>query len=462
MVIGATELAVPEVSNRTAKSVSVYVLDPVSYPPFDGRIGPQFSPYDRPVEYANYVNQFVSHPEEYFQRNTQPDAVASQIQSRRPQSGSSSSASAPPFTFGNLPSLPSFTRLFPVSGTKCTTGSGDAGVCLSQSECDNQGGVKDGNCGTILFNSAGVCCSFSVRKCSDTAVRSPMTWVTPPRSSNKISCTLTFPANPGLSVAGTTIGGGLTATSDSIRSCQLRVDFLSFRLSPPNPISTVCEDDYFSVTGSLTPAPKLCGDSYNDQHMYLTFNEEQDDITLGFFLNDASNKDWKLKITRIPCSAAEDLAPANCLQYMTKSAGQIESFNFKQDYPAAVRQLADQNYNICFKRRTGYCSVCLSPCPMSKKVPGFLLTKKASQEITGGATGKSCDDQLIIPGGISSGNIRESVYCGAALNPTDGATNDAQICTTSDRITYITDDKENAETEENNAGFCLSYSQKKC
>jgi len=45
-------------------------------------------------------------------------------------------------------------------------------------------------------------------------------------------------------------------------------------------------------------------------------------------------------------------APANCLQYMTKSAGQIESFNFKQDYPAAVRQLADQNYNICFKRRT--------------------------------------------------------------------------------------------------------------
>ena len=79
MVIGATELAVPEVSNRTAKSVSVYVLDPVSYPPFDGRIGPQFSPYDRPVEYANYVNQFVSHPEEYFQRNTQPDAVASQI-----------------------------------------------------------------------------------------------------------------------------------------------------------------------------------------------------------------------------------------------------------------------------------------------------------------------------------------------------------------------------------------------
>ena len=33
---------------------------------------------------------------------------------------------------------------------------------------------------------------------------------------------------------------------------------------------------------------------------------------------------------------------------------------------------------------------------------------------------------------------------------------------TSDRITYITDDKEDPKTEENNVGFCLSYNQKKC
>lgn len=44
------------------------------------------------------------------------------------------------------------------------------------------------------------------------------------------------------------------------------------------------------------------------------------------------------------------LAPANCLQYLTKTAGSIESFNFKQEYGGSVRQLADQNYNICFKR----------------------------------------------------------------------------------------------------------------
>lgn len=86
------------------------------------------------------------------------------LESRRPQSGASSSAGAPPFNFGSLPSLPSFTRLFPVSGSKCTTGNGDVGVCLSQTECDNQGGIKDGNCGTILFNSAGACCSCKTLK----------------------------------------------------------------------------------------------------------------------------------------------------------------------------------------------------------------------------------------------------------------------------------------------------------
>lgn len=239
------------------------------------------------------------------------------------------------------------------------------------------------------------------------------------------------------------------------------MDFESFRLAQPNPTTTICDEDYFSVTGSLTPVPKLCGDSYNNQHMYLTFNEERDDITLGFFLKDSSNKDWKLKVTRIPCSAVEDQAPANCLQYMTKDAGQIESFNFKQENPPSVRQLANQNYNICFKRKTGYCSVCLSPCPTTKKVPGFLLTKKASDD-AGGSSGQSCDDQLVIPGGMSTGNIRESVYCGAALNPINGADSDTQICTTaSDRITYITDSSEN-ETEEHNAGFCLTYSLKKC
>ena len=58
-----------------------------------------------------------------------------------------------------IATLPPFTKIFPVSGAACATASGDTGVCWSQADCDAQGGTKDGNCNTILFNSSGVCCS---------------------------------------------------------------------------------------------------------------------------------------------------------------------------------------------------------------------------------------------------------------------------------------------------------------
>ncbi|KAK4003225.1 Uncharacterized protein APZ42_020444 [Daphnia magna] len=418
---------------------------------------------DEPVYYVFDPNQeqypFGDSP--VYQASRPVDLADAQIQARVPQTQTAPTTTSI-FGIGSIPTfgtLPSFTTLFPVSGTKCTTNSGDEGTCLSQSECDNQGGIKDGDCGTVLFRSAGVCCSFMIKKCSETAIRSPLMWMTPSRASSKQSCTLTFPANPGIRVAGTTIGGGLTSSSNSIRSCQIKVEFENFRLAPPNPNTTICDEDYFAAVGSTTPSQKLCGDSFTDQHLYLTFNEEQDDITLGFFLTDAANKDWKLRITRIPCSS-QDLAPANCLQYLTKTAGSIESFNFKQEYGGSVRQLADQNYNICFKRPSGYCGVCFAPCQTFKNVPGFLLTKSA-ENATSATSGSNCPDQLIIPGGTNGGNVRESVYCGAALNPAKNATSDAPICTTSDRITYITDAKE-AKDEVNNVGFCLTYTQKKC
>ena len=96
-----------------------------------------------------------------------------------------------------------------------------------------------------------------------------MTWQAPARSSTQVSCTLTLPANPGITVAGASVSGGLTSTNADIRTCQLRIDFQSFRLTPPNPETTVCDEDYFTVSGSSMAVPKLCGDSYMDQHSKL-------------------------------------------------------------------------------------------------------------------------------------------------------------------------------------------------
>ena len=79
MAVGVAGLAVPEASNRTGKSYSVYVLDPARYLPYDDRVEPEFPHYDQPIEYSDYVRQFVSPPVEFFQGNVQPDAIASQI-----------------------------------------------------------------------------------------------------------------------------------------------------------------------------------------------------------------------------------------------------------------------------------------------------------------------------------------------------------------------------------------------
>ena len=70
---------------------------------------------------------------------------------------------------------------------------------------------------------------------------------------------------------------------NAIEDGNCRVDFESFRLAPPNPESTVCEDDYFHVTGSLTPTPKICGDSYDDQHSnYFRFISHQFTYLLSY------------------------------------------------------------------------------------------------------------------------------------------------------------------------------------
>ncbi len=78
-------------------------------------------------------------------------------------------------------------------------------------------------------------------------------------------------------------------------------------------------------------------------------------------------------------------------------------------------------------RLQGYCSVCFTPCPASKGVPGFLITKAVNDTVAG-ASGPKCSDQLIIPGGNNGGRTRESVFCGAALNVEDGLESDTQIC----------------------------------
>ena len=53
-------------------------------------------------------------------------------------------------------------------------------------------------------------------------------------------------------------------------------------------------------------------------------------------------------------------APTDCLQYFTASTGQVSSFNWKDVTPTAnvPRQLANQDYNICFRTELVNSQVC--------------------------------------------------------------------------------------------------------
>lgn len=42
-------------------------------------------------------------------------------------------------------------------------------------------------------------------------------------------------------------------------------------------------------------------------------------------------------------------APKDCLQYLTDSSGTIKSFNWRDIASTATRQLANQNFKICFR-----------------------------------------------------------------------------------------------------------------
>lgn len=43
------------------------------------------------------------------------------------------------------------------------------------------------------------------------------------------------------------------------------------------------------------------------------------------------------------------IAPQDCLQYYTSASGVIRSFNWKDIAGTATRQLANQDYKICFR-----------------------------------------------------------------------------------------------------------------
>ncbi len=108
--------------------------------------------------------------------------------------------------------------------------------------------------------------------------------------------------------------------------------------------------------------------------MYLNVPAPVSDILLSFkFGNDLiANLEWRIKIAMLACKDNSLLgnyniiqkylvpickcnfsgyaAPIGCLQYFSFPSGTVNSFNWADTTDNNTRQLANQNYHICFRR----------------------------------------------------------------------------------------------------------------
>ncbi|KAI9559207.1 hypothetical protein GHT06_015996 [Daphnia sinensis] len=375
----------------------------------------------------------------------------------------------------------------------CTSPSGDAGICVPGSVCSLFRGRPSGSC--VLGK---VCCVNTVTACGGTVTLNNTYWQSPttPVSASS-TCALTIKLD--------------TKYVEQLKKpiCQIRLDFVSFTTAQPTLGTCV---DTFQVGGSSSTVPIICGDN-SGQHMYLDVPSSAltpTDVQLIFsFGTGTTTRSWNIKIALLPCGASY-LAPTDCLQYYTASTGKVKSFNWQDTTSNAIRQLNNQNYNICF--RTELISgqratqMCLSICsvtnagdPFSITTPVAVVVGSANAAAIGAAVSPNSNvgttvsntagntlvatclyDFLLIAGARDANGIEADRFCGNQLNPAvgtallPGATTSVQVCTPVRpfRMTYRTDGTEATITTLNvptvpafagadtaNTGFCLDYQE---
>nr|CAH0107938.1 unnamed protein product [Daphnia galeata] len=267
--------------------------------------------------------------------------------------------------------------------------------------------------------------------------------------------------------------------------CQVRLDFISFTTAQPT--AGTCTDT-FQVGGSTSTVPVICGDN-NGQHMYLDVPSSATNPTdLQLMFNFAAGtgtipRSWNIKIAMLPCGASY-LAPKDCLQYFRSSTGLVRSFNWRDIGGAAVRQLNNQNYNICFRTeeidKQVSSRMCFSACTVTNGGDAFSITTVTANPTfsavgptdAAGALAVCLNDFLLIVDGTdpTTGLVGDR-FCGNELNPNPaGLAASVPVCTRIRpfRITYRTDGTEAAvvavppniiaaDADANNVGFCLDF-----
>lgn len=277
----------------------------------------------------------------------------------------------------------------------CVGESSRNGTCYTAEECDSKSGEASGTCA----EGYGVCCIVSLA-CGETSSEN-CTYL--------VQATTTKPTDRNCVY---------TICKAGPNVCRIRYDMTIFDIGQPQQGTTTagtatanraegighCVKDTFSVTSvGNGGSPIICG--YNTgQHLYVDASDgcSRADFT---FNEDTISRTYDIKVTQYDCGSEIGGRP-ECLQYFTGTSGSVASFNFPtadSSIGADTTHLANQEYEICFRRESGYCALCFTPAiaisgtnPVSGQ-SSFGLSLGAAAIASSVVNAACADDFLSIP-----------------------------------------------------------------
>jgi len=299
------------------------------------------------------------------------------------------------------------------------------GVCYTKTECEDGGGMVDGNCAAGF----GSCCIFVVSG-------------TTAACGGTVSRNCSYIENPEFPATRATAGNcAFMVNRCSSDICQIRLDFkTSSVLAQPAAATGVCGEQLVVTPGSTVNAagiiPTLCG-TLTGMHMYLDAgNGNTLASTLTFTTVAGGTKSWRIKVSQIECSSATR-APNGCLQYFTGPRATVQSYNW--DGSAACTtgcQLASQDYNVCFRTEAGMCGIDYTPTATAAGINAFALGTKLDANLANAqqgaancgmngnnacSTANTCSFIQIPNSGNGQTAPGSDLYCGDHLNVNDVA-----------------------------------------
>ncbi len=228
----------------------------------------------------------------------------------------------------------------------CGDSNGDSGVCVTSAECrEINGGHATVNCAAGF----GVCCVTTLADCQAT-VESNLTYVTNPE----------FP------------DAYTKSTPCSIRikqmedTCFIRLDFARFSVRNANlsPGDGDCDLDALTTTSATKQNPPvICGENAG-QHMYIDagyYGNKNDIYIKQTFTGTTFNRYWKIRVSYIECHSDSRPHSQDCVMYFTGLSGNVKTYNYHQTTESEYFHLNNQNYRICVRTESGFCSIRWTP-----------------------------------------------------------------------------------------------------